>query len=701
MVPTVYASCSRPLFSPKLLSDFLLSALSSICWPLRRLLACTAQLVPYGQAWLLALLLGLSWPAAVRAQILDDSTKVLYGARTTRIIREADVLRDRTEGRIIDTTLVNFPQTRNWYHDSTFFQDLGHVGTAARPLLWRTNTQLGTRLGRNVFDRYARDPATIPYYDSKSPYTFFRFIQGGNGEQVFELSYTRSINKNASVGLAYERFAANKIYSTNTRSGLVEHTNFLFFARFQSTDERYHALFNYNNVRHDAVEPGGILYQPAVTNGGVTQPADSVPGNLFGYGEEEPRLTTASNTEHRDGLRLVQTYRLLGRGLTAYHILDWRRQMNRFQDTQLPTISATDTVYNRLYPERWLSQTATDDRAELQQVENTVGIMGHSEAVEYRAYYRRRDAALTTGQLVGNPGVLTSLIPRERYSSGFLGASDDFLGGTAAFRYKIFAVETAAEFRLVNEYMVRGAARLGPLTGEILSTSYSPTLTQQQFNGNHYRWGANYETDQTAYTKGLGFDNTKVQQITARLDQTLGRQRLEASAEFVTITDLIYYNQYGKPEQSDRILPLLTVSARHRFNVGNFFFDNQAHVTRGGDVAELRIPGLITNSKAYYQGYLLKKVLFGQIGAELYYQSTWKPYDYSASTQQFYVQNYFTASNFAVADVFLTADIRTVAVFLKVAYVNQGLPRDGYFVTPYYTGLPRRFQLGVRWQFFD
>ncbi|WP_311182096.1 putative porin [Hymenobacter volaticus] len=237
--------------------------------------------------------------------------------------------------------------------------------------------------------------------------------------------------------------------------------------------------------------------------------------------------------------------------------------------------------------------------------------------------------------------------------------------------------------------------------GEVLSTSYSPTLTQQQFSGNHYRWGKDFDASQFDYKNDLGLKNTKVQQVTARLDQTLGRHRVEGSASLINVTDLVYYDEFAEPAQSGGSRLLLTGSLRHRFNVGNMFFDNQVHVTRGGQENEIRIPDLITNSKVYYQGYLFKKAIFGQIGAEVYYQSSWQPYDYSPSTQQFFLQNHFTAANFAVADVFVTGDIRTVAVFLKMAYINQGLLRDGYFVTPYYTSLPRRFELGIRWQFFD
>ena len=122
--------------------------------------------------WLigLALLAGLAAPTA-QAQVLDDSTKVVYGPKTTRVVFEAEVLRDSTAGTPLDTTLTRWPQARFWFHDSTFQQDLGAVGTASRPLLYQPNLQLGARFGRNVFDKYARDATSVPYYDSRSPYS--------------------------------------------------------------------------------------------------------------------------------------------------------------------------------------------------------------------------------------------------------------------------------------------------------------------------------------------------------------------------------------------------------------------------------------------------------------------------------------------------------------------------------------------------
>ncbi|RZK52815.1 MAG: hypothetical protein EOO59_13195 [Hymenobacter sp.] len=116
----------------------------------------------------LVLGLVLGAPLLGRAQIVDDSTKVLYGPRTTRVLYEADVRHDSTRGTLIDTSLVRWPQQRFWFPDSTFQQDLGTVGSASRPLLYQPNLQLGARIGRNVFAKYARDASQVPYYDSRS-----------------------------------------------------------------------------------------------------------------------------------------------------------------------------------------------------------------------------------------------------------------------------------------------------------------------------------------------------------------------------------------------------------------------------------------------------------------------------------------------------------------------------------------------------
>jgi len=639
----------------------------------------------------------LAVPTA-RAQVLDDSTKVLYGPKTTRIIYEREVLRDSTAGTQLDTTLTRWPQARFWFHDTTFQQDLGAVGTASRPLLYQPNLQLGARLGRNVFDKYARDASSIAYYDSRSPYSFFRYVQSGAGEQVFEISYSRSLRKNFSVGVAYERFASNKILAArSSRDGLVEHSNVLLFGRYQTENERYRLLFNFSNARHRAIEQGGIRTVPAIIRlptGGDSLTRLTRPQDLFNYAQEQVNLTQAANNEDRDQMYFTQTYRLLGRGLTVYHTFDAKRQYNSYYDQALQPAGANYLFYP-VHPVT--NATATLDRSEYRQVENTAGVLGRTTGVEYRLYGRVRKADLVTQTL--GPGIGLNL--REAAPPLHL-APQVFVGGTAAFNYrKIYAIEAAGEYKFFDEFWVRAAVRTGPLSLEALQASYAPTLTQQQFVGNHYAW-RNLDNDNKPT-----FNNTNTTQLTGRLHLKLPNlggltdQRFEGSVSAVNIGNLVYYNTLGVPDQATTARNLLVVAARHRVRLGRVSFDNQGTFTQGGDVDGIRIPALVTDSRVYYQTYIFRKALLSQMGAEVYYQSRYRAFDYSPSTQQFYQQDHFTIRGYPVVDLFLTADIKTVSVFLKVAYLNQGIYENGYFTTPYYTGYPRRFQFGVRWDFFN
>jgi hypothetical protein len=673
--------------------------------------------------WLFLLALALGAAQAGHAQIVDDSTKVLYGPKTTRVIYEAEVLRDSVGGTPIDTSLTRWPQARFWAHDTTFQQDLGVLGSASRPLLYQPNYQLGTRFGRNAFDRNTRAGREVPYYDSRSPYSFFRYVQGSNGEQVFEISYSRSLKKNFSVGVDYERIASNQILVVNAGQWQVEHNNFTIYGRFQTEDGRYHLLTNYAASRQVTRELGGIWPTGA-------ERVSELKGenSLFKYDRERVYLSPPTKTsdpnprDDRDQVHLFQSYRLLQKGFTAYHVLDLQRQYSAYTDNALPrTASDALLFYPNAGPLRgtYRNTVATDDRATYRQIENTFGLLGRTERLEYNVYGRYRNAwleQLSTPVARSGPGLRLVSVGRARADTAvaphYFGQL--FVGGTASFNYRsIYAVEVAGEYlpydngrvRVIGaggEYWLRGRIRTGPLSAELLLNSYAPTLTQQVFIGNNYEW-SNLTADWRTT-----FANTNTQQLSVYFKRALpllAEHSLELSGSAVRISGLVFYNQNGVPEQLSTDVAdskqLFIAFARHRVRLGSVFFDNQGTYTQGGDGAGLRIPALVTESRVYYQHKVFGNALFAQVGADVYYQSRFRGYGYAPSTQQFYVQNDFTIGGYAVANAFVAADISSASIFLKVAYLNQGLYSDGYFTTPYYTGYPRRFQFGVRWRFFN
>ncbi|UYZ59973.1 putative porin [Hymenobacter latericus] len=649
------------------------------------------QTLRLGRASRLLLWLLLLLPLVSRAQVVDDSTRVLYGPRTTLVVREENLLRNQPEGSVLDTTLTGIQNNRNWYYDSTFQQDLGNVGTASRRLLWETNTNIGIRYGRTAFDKYFRNSANIPYYDTRSPYTYFRFVQGAQGEQVFEGSYSRSIKKAVNLGIAYERFSANKqLGAVSTREGQVTHTGVLVFARYQTKNDRYHLLTNYYTAKHRAAEQGGI--RPGLNAAGERDSLEQ----LFDYEQETVWLTQAINKDHRDRFHLAHTYNLVGRGLTAFHVFDWSRQYNRYTDDRL-TFEQGRLLF---YPEALRDSARTDDVSLYRQLENTFGFLGRTKLLEYRVYGRQRTGRYTMESLTARPA------PERKVPTVQADTTQIFVGGNAAFRWKIFQVLLAGEYKFIDEAWARGSLRLGPLSGELLYSSFAPTLTQQRYSGNHHRWA----TD---------FDNTNITQFTVAFDQRIGaptarlQQRVQASGRLVNINSLVYYGLDPAARNRQDLIPqqltgananqrLLIGTLRHQLRYGVLRLDNLVTFTEGGDQQGLSIPQVVGNSRILAEGFLFQKALFSQVGVEAFYQSSYKPYDYSPATQQFFVQNYFTSRGYPVVDVFVTADIKTVSVFLKMAYINQNLDGNaGYFPTPYYTGIPRSFQVGLKWNFFD
>ncbi|QMU28286.1 hypothetical protein HUW48_09680 [Adhaeribacter radiodurans] len=121
--------------------------------------------------------------STAQAQILNDSTVNLYSPKTTKVIREDLIFRGNYNLPTVDTALTNLQQLRNWYHDTTFYQDLGNLATPAKRLLFTLPEQIGARFGRTIFDRYNLNPANQTYYDTKSPFSRLNYVQGAMGSR--------------------------------------------------------------------------------------------------------------------------------------------------------------------------------------------------------------------------------------------------------------------------------------------------------------------------------------------------------------------------------------------------------------------------------------------------------------------------------------------------------------------------------------
>ncbi len=616
--------------------------------------------------------------------IINDSTKLIYGPKTTKLLYEADALAGRSRLHPYDTAFHEMWNPRNWYHDTTFQQDLGNTGTASRAVTWPVGQPTGgIRWGRDAFSRYAWKLADIPYYNTRSPYSHLYYIQGGRGEQVFDVRYARNARRALNVGFAYQRLSANKqlASSAGAKDNLLNHAAPVFWLTYQTKDSVYQAFASYAHLYHEVLEQGGALYGPGLD-----------PGRVFPYDTATVGLRFASNREFRNDWRLTQLLRLAGPGLQLFYTVERQVRATRFLDTNLKTAGgARQPSDSAFFAQTFLSDTLTQDRARFRLNQHTAGVLGGARFGSYRLYASRRDAAYVLYQ--GEPTIpATDPAAGQTRRVGRLA-----FGGEAQFRLRdVVAVTADGELQSGdNTYWLRATARYRFLSFTQLRNGYAPTLTQERFYGNHFQWSR-------------PLNNTQRDESRVVLATALGRHRLTLDGALNRVRNFIYYGPDGTPQQETSTLTIGTVQGRYRTNLGAFFVDTRATVTvRPGRAAEVyRAPPVVADVLLYYQGNLFRQALFGQIGLDIYGQSDTRALAWQPATGQFYVPAPGTVGDarlraYPVVDAFAAVDISSVNIFLKIANAAQGLPRAGYATTAGYPGLRRGFTFGLKWTFFD
>lgn len=106
-----------------------------------------------------------------RRTLLDDSTKQVYGPKTTLYFYEQAIKRNSLVLYEVDTLLTNFHNYDPVAKSGWKYQDLGNIGSAAKPVYFGLPEQIGLSSGFDAYDLYFKDPSQRKYYDSKSPFT--------------------------------------------------------------------------------------------------------------------------------------------------------------------------------------------------------------------------------------------------------------------------------------------------------------------------------------------------------------------------------------------------------------------------------------------------------------------------------------------------------------------------------------------------
>ena len=109
------------------------------------------------------------------SKIINDSTKQVYGPTTSKYFYEEDFFLNRKVLYTIDTSKWNFHRFNYVQRYNNFYQDLGNIGTAIRPVFNQVTDHIGTSSGFNAYDLYW-DSEAPKYFNTRSPYSNMKVI---------------------------------------------------------------------------------------------------------------------------------------------------------------------------------------------------------------------------------------------------------------------------------------------------------------------------------------------------------------------------------------------------------------------------------------------------------------------------------------------------------------------------------------------
>ena len=317
------------------------------------------------------------------SQLLDDSTKLVYGPHTTRYVYETDILNNearKVDYRAVDTSLNVFDRQSFIDVHARKYQNLGNFGTALTSVFYQPQELIGLTSGFNAFAPYARSGLDkIKYYDTKSPYIDLLAVIGGGNKNIVNIDFSRNVREGWNFGFDLHKITTDKLIARNSIGDRQTiSTSFDVYTHFKHQKIPYQAVFYYSQLSHNVVEPGGVRFGN-----------DSTLAELFQLNNASLRLEDAQNKRDESQLHLYHDYQIAAQ-FQVYHSVDLYKEQNIYQDFQDGTFSGYDSYRDAYNGDFLIDADSTYERSQFSSVTNEAGIKGNLSSIFYRAYVKLR-----------------------------------------------------------------------------------------------------------------------------------------------------------------------------------------------------------------------------------------------------------------------------------------------------------------------
>ena len=658
-------------------------------------------------------------PRILLTYVFDDSTR-----NQRMFLWNADTYFNKPVSIDPDTTFNDwFIETPDRKND-VGAASLGVSGSAMQYNNWFLRPQQQIFPFFDVYLPYSYTPETLPFYNTKTPYTELGywgtlFANKKMEETNIRFLHTQNFTPSFNINFLYQRFGA---------AGMLEH---------EKTDNRTLALTgNYLGKRYMA--QGGYIFNRIKRdeNGGISDPT-MVLDTLLDAKVIPITLKNANNTLKRNTLFLTHSYGIpfkflqkkggmlpdslalaadslaasgnagkivaatgvkpdsliFGEGTMAYigHSIDASFYSKKYTDA----IGLDDSLGRALYHNKfYINPTESADSMRVFKLENRFFInmqpwakealvsnvsagIGHQYLSLYgfkQDYFLEGNSNTTQNNMYMYFGAGGKL--KKYFSWEGLGVYN-----FAGYYQNDFSVDGKVTFSSYPKTMKRGIH----LTGKLHISQQRPNWFYNNAYTNHYVW----END---------FAKTTQTRIEARLD--IPDWKMEAFFGYAMLKNNTYFDSLSVVRQNPEAMSILTAYLRKDFKLWKFHMDNKILFQVSSDEDVVPLPEVALDLRYYFQFELVKNVLTAQLGANATFTTEYYAPGYSPALGVFYNQKVEKIGETPYVDLFVNLQWKRASIFVKYVNAALGWPDNDYFSTFRYIRSQKALKFGIHWPFY-
>ena len=632
-------------------------------------------------------------PRILFTYVFDDTTK-----NKRMFLWNADTYFNKPVNIDPDTTF------REWFSEQPHQRYdaganyLGVSGSAMQYNNWFIRPQFKVFPFFEYYLPYSYTPETLPFYNTKTPYTELGywgtlFANKEMEESNIKFLHTQNFTPSFNFNFLYQRFGS---------AGMLLN---------ERTDNRTLAITgNYLGKRY--VAQGGYIYNriKRQENGGISDPS-MVLDTLVDAKIIPITLKDANNTLKRNTFFLTHSYGIpfkflqkadslgtkeekeLGEGTMAYigHSFDASVYSKKYTDN----ISLSDSLGRAFYHDKfYINPTESADSMRVFKLENRFFINMQPWAKEaiisnvsaglgyqYLSLYGFEQKYFLQGNSTEKQNNMYMYFGAGGKFRHYFSWDGIGIYNFAGYYQNDFAIDGKVKFSSYPKKMRQGIH----LTGKLHISMERPDYFFNNAYTNHYVWNNDFEKVSTTRIEG-------------KLE--IPDWKMEAFVGYAMLKNNTYFDSLSIVRQNTESMNILTAYLKKDFNLWKFHFENKVLFQSSSNEDVVPLPTLALDLKYYFQFWLVKNVLNVQIGANAIYTDEYYAQGYSPALGVFYNQKTEKIGNNPYIDAFINLQWKRASIFVKYINAAQGWPESDYFSSFRYIRSQKALKLGIHWPFY-